>query len=702
MKVIYTMISLVFITLNLFSQNLKVNQAEHYFKSYRFAEATPIYKELIEKDHLKIDLFESVYKDAVISAEKSKDYSFAYSTMDKLSSTKNFSNEDAYHFFQLSLLTSNYSKAKELIFKGIVISNGANKLDLAKLYFDGKIWDDILKDSSKFKIKEVDFNSNKGDFGAFFHPNGIVFSSARDLAAKDWSYDNSAFLNIYLLNKNNKIETLNFLKSSRHDGTACYDSINKLWYFARNFDAKKNNQLTTTGIFIYDEKSDKEVPFKYNSDSLFTAQPFLSEDGNKLWFSSNRKGGQGNADIWYCLKTFDGWSEPINAGDFINTSQNEMFPFFQKNKLYFASNGQAGLGGLDLFSVIYENEKPSNLKNLGSGINSNLDDFSLVLDKTGKFGYMSSNRIEIIDHIYSVLVKTAEFVLKGELVADFKGKEDLTLIPIVVKENGNIIDTLYADKDGNFEFKTEKNEDFTFEINNDRFFPLKETFSTKDKVESDTTFKKLTLQSKYITINATVIDQKSKKPIPFSKVVIKDDVTGEEKTFTADDKGYFSTELERNKLFETHSSHQGYFDGNSEISTVSKDSLMKQDIELKFISKGTTIAIENVFYDFGKATLRPESKVELDKLAEFLKENPKLKVELSSHTDSRGGDARNLVLSQQRAQSCVDYLISIGINKNNIVAKGYGETKLINRCKNGVTCTEDEHQKNRRTEIKVL
>ena len=77
-------------------------------------------------------------------------------------------------------------------------------------------------------------------------------------------------------------------------------------------------------------------------------------------------------------------------------------------------------------------------------------------------------------------------------------------------------------------------------------------------------------------------------------------------------------------------------------------------------------------------------------------------LELSSHTDSRGGDARNLVLSQQRAQSCVDYLISIGINKNNIVAKGYGETKLINRCKNGVTCTEDEHQKNRRTEIKVL
>ena len=702
MKVIYTLIGLVCFSLNLFGQNLKVNQAEYYFKSYRFAEATPIYKELIEKDHLKIELFETVYRDAVVSAEKSRDFSFAYNVMDKLSSTKSFSNDDAYHFFQLSLLTSNYAKAKELIFKGIVISNGTTKTDLAKLYFNGKIWDDIAKDSTKFKIKEVDFNSNKGDFGAFYHPDGIVFTSARDLAAKDWSYDNSAFLNIYLLNKKNKVETLKFLKSSRHDGTACYDSINKLWYFARNFDAKRNNQLTTTGIFIYDEKSDKEVAFKYNSDSLFTAQPFLSEDGNKLWFSSNRQGGQGNADIWYCLKTSDGWSEPINAGDYVNTSQNEMFPFFQKNKLYFASNGQAGLGGLDLFSVTYENEKPTHLKNLGSGINSNLDDFSLVLDKSGKLGYMSSNRIENIDHIYSVKVKSAEFVLKGELAVDFKGNEDLILIPIVVKENGNIIDTLYADKDGKFDFKTEKNEDFTFEINNDRFFPLTESFSTKDKVESDTTFKKLTLQSKYITVNATVLDQKSKKPIPFSKVVIKDDKTGEEKTFTADNKGNFTTELERNKTFTTHSTHQGYFDGNSKINTVSKEPSMKKDIDLKYIAKGSTIAIENVFYDFGKATLRQESKVELDKLAEFLKENPKLKVELSSHTDSRGGDARNLVLSQQRAQSCVDYLISVGVNKNNIVAKGYGETKLINRCKNGVTCSEEEHQKNRRTEIKVL
>lgn len=117
---------------------------------------------------------------------------------------------------------------------------------------------------------------------------------------------------------------------------------------------------------------------------------------------------------------------------------------------------------------------------------------------------------------------------------------------------------------------------------------------------------------------------------------------------------------------------------------------------------GVSFKIENVFYDLSKATLRPESKIELDKLYEFLIKNDNVKVELSSHTDSRGSDASNQKLSQARAQSCVEYLISKGINTKNIVAKGYGETKLVNRCKNGVKCSEDEHQANRRTEIKIL
>jgi outer membrane protein OmpA-like peptidoglycan-associated protein len=92
----------------------------------------------------------------------------------------------------------------------------------------------------------------------------------------------------------------------------------------------------------------------------------------------------------------------------------------------------------------------------------------------------------------------------------------------------------------------------------------------------------------------------------------------------------------------------------------------------------------------------------MDKLAKFLIENNNIKVELSSHTDSRASDKYNLTLSQKRAQSCVTYLISKGVLSANIIAKGYGETKPVNKCTNGVKCSEEEHQANRRTELKIL
>src|SRR5690606_308518 len=125
-------------------------------------------------------------------------------------------------------------------------------------------------------------------------------------------------------------------------------------------------------------------------------------------------------------------------------------------------------------------------------------------------------------------------------------------------------------------------------------------------------------------------------------------------------------------------------------------------LPLDAIKKGDVFVINNIFYDYNKSSLRSESETELNKLADFLLENTNIKIELSSHTDSRGGDSYNKRLSQKRAQSCVDYLIRKGVSKSNIVAKGYGESKLLNKCDDGVECSEEEHQQNRRTEIKIL
>jgi len=130
--------------------------------------------------------------------------------------------------------------------------------------------------------------------------------------------------------------------------------------------------------------------------------------------------------------------------------------------------------------------------------------------------------------------------------------------------------------------------------------------------------------------------------------------------------------------------------------------MLKTQIAIDSISVGKTFKLENVYYDLGKWYLRSSSKRELNKLYRILNEYPSMIVELSSHTDSRGTEEDNSVLSGKRAQSCYDYLIDKGIESYRINPSGYGESKPVNDCVDGVGCTEDQHQKNRRTEFTIM
>jgi outer membrane protein OmpA-like peptidoglycan-associated protein len=125
-------------------------------------------------------------------------------------------------------------------------------------------------------------------------------------------------------------------------------------------------------------------------------------------------------------------------------------------------------------------------------------------------------------------------------------------------------------------------------------------------------------------------------------------------------------------------------------------------LTLDKIYRNVQITLSNIYYDLAKWNIRPDAALVLDTLATLMKENPELRIELGSHTDSRADDKYNLTLSQKRAQSAVDYLVSKGIDKSRLIAKGYGETMLVNGCSNGVPCTDEEHQQNRRTTFKVL
>lgn len=175
---------------------------------------------------------------------------------------------------------------------------------------------------------------------------------------------------------------------------------------------------------------------------------------------------------------------------------------------------------------------------------------------------------------------------------------------------------------------------------------------------------------------------------------------------TSDTQGKFIYQLDAQSDFTVVANQQGRYSQTELVSTKGLDRSKTLYVTLKLgvceLTSNSQWVLKNILYDFDKSNIRPDAAIILDNVVSVMKQNPSLKIELSSHTDSRGNDKYNLELSQRRAEAAVNYLVANGIERNRLIAKGYGETKLLNRCANGVNCSEEEHQANRRTEIKVL
>ena len=198
-------------------------------------------------------------------------------------------------------------------------------------------------------------------------------------------------------------------------------------------------------------------------------------------------------------------------------------------------------------------------------------------------------------------------------------------------------------------------------------------------------------------LELSVLDAKTKRPINNASVKFKD---GESKTTGTD--GKVSRMIEREKEYGLTVTAFGYTDESKVVKSgnLKAGSVVRDTVWMNMIVK-KAIKLENIYYDFDKWNILPESETELNKLVAFMQENPEVKVELASHTDCRGSNRYNQKLSEKRAQSAVDYIVSKGVSPDRITAKGYGEERLVNQCKNGVACTKAEHRLNRRTEFTV-
>ena len=621
--------------------------------------------------------------------------------------------QDREYFIRALMYSEDYDKAKSIIHESKTLH--PKNVYFANLSADEPRFQELFEDSSFYRIADAGFNSGMGDFAPAFSKSGLVYATkSQNTRAIHPSYgwDNDYYINLNEVRFVNdstfskpSLLKQNFL-SKAHDGPVSFSADGNRMAITKNtIGSKKGKEVVVLSIYFSDlingEWSDLK-PFKYNDPEFNMGHAVFAENDQALYFVSDKEGGYGKTDIYVSRLKNGEWSEPVNLGPSINTSQDELFPFVNGPNLYFASNGHFGLGGLDIFEI--DLTKSGTPKNLGYPINSSHDDFGYISDSTTLRGYFSSNRGDNTDRIMRFRKRPVKVGLTGVVYAKYKENEPVPNQTIYIQNKfTKEIDSLVSNEFGQFNSAIKLNEDYRIYTAKEEFVLIQEGFVSTQGIKRDTVFYcELALKPTTIQVHLRVVEQRTGKVIPLATTSVTDYSINKDTTMMTNENGMVTLKVERNKSYWAHAAKKGYTDDNVAFNSANEnDKVIDLELRLPPIVKGDRFKLENIFYDLNKSTLRPESKIALDKLADFILKND-LRIELSAHTDARGSDAYNLKLSQARAQSCVDYLISKGVKKSNIIAKGYGETQLLNKCKNNVTCPEDMHQENRRTEVKIL
>jgi outer membrane protein OmpA-like peptidoglycan-associated protein len=384
---------------------------------------------------------------------------------------------DYYHYAMILKSTGKYVEANKWMDKFV----GLNPYDLrSKSYTENKSkFDSLLKDEGKYKIEHLTLNTSAGDFGTSYFKNKIVFASTRAKAKafkKKFNWNGKPFLDIYVSEVDgNQLKTPeNFnkkLNGKMHDGPASFSNNGTYMAFTRNhYHDKSKDKIVELQIWFSsftDNKWSQPTPFSLNNSAYSVGQPFLTSDGKTMYFICNMPGGFGGADIYKVKKTDNGeWEKPENLGNKINTEGDEVFPFLSESSetLYFSSNGHCGLGDLDIFSSKINGSDYGQVNNEGFPLNTQYDDFALIMDSTSNKGYFSSNRIggSGDDDIYSISVlKILEIRKKLIGIAkDGNGKSIPNTFISLMDSKNVVIDTLTTKGNGAYVFFVESDKAF--------------------------------------------------------------------------------------------------------------------------------------------------------------------------------------------------------------------------------------------------
>ena len=630
-----------------YSQVGKEKQADKNFDRMAYVDAIKVYERIAEQGYINTSVLQNLadayyFNGKLVEANKWYmelfDGSYENKDLSKLSS------EYYYRYAQTLKAVQDYKKSQEIMDRFASLEQEDSRTDLYTKNRD--YLTHIENHSDRYDIQLLDFNTAYSDYGGTILGDQFIFTSARATDHQNGNqihaWTNESYTSLY----SSTISSEGFgqpvlfapeIDSKVNDATAVFTQDGQTMYFTRNNSKSsgrsKENKDKTSLLKLYKavKQSDgswgrvEELPF--NSDNFNTAHPALTPDDKWLYFVSDRKGTIGQSDLYrVALYANGGYAELENLGKSINTEGRESFPFISSDfQLFFSSDGHLGLGGMDVFvTKIYPNGSFGPVVNMGTPINSSMDDFGFYLDPKAGKGFVSSNR-----------------------------------------ERGKGSDDIY--------FLAEK--------------PCMQT------------------------IEGTVYDKDTNEVLADALMVISDALYQKSDTIYTNSKGYYITSvLDCGHKYRIKAEKTKYNTVEVAFNVARDPGVKTVNIGLEKTEKPFQVnddlfkklQLQPIYFDLDKSDIRRDASIELMKVVEVMKQYPTLKIDVRAHTDSRGNDAYNMSLSDRRVKSTIKWMVEQGIDSGRLTGKGYGESQLLNKCSNGVPCTAEEHQINRRSEFIIV
>ncbi|PKB18926.1 OmpA family protein [Flavobacterium sp. 5] len=641
-------ITVLYLTiLNLFAlcsyaQKGKIASADKKYDNYAYIDAIKTYERIAQKGYQSPDMYQKIGNAYFFNSELDE----ANKWYEKLFALTTDVDPEYYYRYAYCLKSVGQNdKANEML--KIYNDKTGNKGKGEYYAKEVNYLDKIKANSGRYKIKDPGINTKYSDYGSsFYNENKLVFTSSRDtgsLGQRKHTWTDQYFTNLYQTNLAGDSltpeKTAKFSRSVRskfHEASAIFSKDGKTMYFTRN-------------NYLEGKKGKDE-----NKITLI-----------KIYKASFEKNDWANIT-----------ELPFNSNSY-STAHPALSP--DEKTLYFVSNMPGSLGESDIFKVsINDDGSYGNPVNLGDIINTpGKETFPFVSDENEL--YFSSDThpgLGGLDVFVSRINPDGTFDEVQNVGADVNGPKDDFAYLINTK---NRIGFFSSNRDGGKGF--------------DDIYQFLETKRLTPKCKPE--------------LNGTITELTSGQTLSNAKITLYDDLHKAISTTESDDKGYYSFTVESQKTFSVRAEKEDYT--TTEKTTTIKTDECKTQLDLAFEKAlckvavgddlGKCFGIKWIYFDLDKSDIRPEAALDLAKILDVMGQYPNMKIDIRSHTDSRASFKYNQGLSERRAKSTKDWLIKNGVNPDRLSFKGYGETQLVNKCSDGVKCTEEEHQQNRRSEF---